>query len=94
MVRIQNNKKIVLEDSILWVVNAQNIIISNKKTKEQYILNYPEAAIWDLISRNSDVDLILEKMRVITNRKGLKKVEEVTRKTIHDWLKKNLIKEI
>ena len=88
------HKKIVIGDNVSWVVNDNNIVILCKKTKEQFIINYPEAAIWDLISRHSDLIMIIKKMRIITHKTGIKKVDALTKKTMQFWQVKKLIKAI
>ena len=94
MIQDLTHKKIVIGDNVSWVVNDNNIVIVCKKTKEQFIINYPEAAIWDLISRHSDLTMIIKKMRIITHKTSIKKVDALTKKTIQFWQVKKLIKAI
>ena len=86
--------KFRIEDHIQWVVNANHIVILDGKSKSKFTIHYPEAAIWDLLTRTSDLTMIIEKMSIITKSMGMNQVEEETVKTIRSWQTQKLIKKI
>ncbi|MCB9289781.1 MAG: hypothetical protein H6560_20925 [Lewinellaceae bacterium] len=45
------DKNITFLPHILWTVELQGIFVVDKQTGNHYFLHYPEAAVWDLLSR-------------------------------------------
>jgi hypothetical protein len=47
---------------IAWVVDKDGLIFFHQKTKTRHRMNYPEAAFWDLLSREMPYESITNMM--------------------------------
>jgi hypothetical protein len=73
-----------------WLVDAYGITLIEKKTGKVHYLNYPEAAIWDLMTRNYTSDRIIAMLSAILSLKQ-EKAEPLFFKTIKEWSDKGLL---
>ena len=67
-----------------WVVQPNGVLLVNDRLRTTLMVHYPEAAVWDLLTRNP-VDAVVRKMGYIA---GLDRAaaEDLVRSAIDRWL--------
>ena len=52
-------KKCIINPDISWIVDHASVKLINENTNTVKILNYPEAAIWDFITRGYPTEKLI-----------------------------------
>lgn len=87
------NKKYDKHLYVQSTVEDYGLFILNNKDKETYRIEYPDAAIWDLLCKQHSVSEITNLMSSILNDENKMKIKDNVVMQILDWNKKGLIKE-
>jgi hypothetical protein len=68
-----------------WTVQKEGLFLVRRDTGESIIVNYPEAALWDLVSRQVPIHRVM-KMMTFVNHADLDTVRSWIVKTIEIWM--------
>ena len=72
-----------LSPGVKWVVETHGLILTNGKETVRHVF-YPEAAIWDLISRGYRLHKIIPMMCAIASLQT-EQAEQLVLKTLEEW---------
>ena len=82
-------KKYRLSPNVRWVVERFTVTLTDGKGRVR-ALRYPEAAIWDLVSRGYAYDKVVPMMAHIAAR-DTAAADTLVRTTLEDWASDGLI---
>ena len=79
------------ETGVSWVVSDDAIHLFRKRDNGVRSLTYPEAALWDLMTRHSDAGKLEQMLRLITGDDTAANAAWLEA-TLEDWLRADLIR--
>ena len=77
--------KYCVAPGIKWAVEIDGIVLMDEKAGKTCFLSYPQAALWDLISRGVFFEKTLSMLSAIASLKP-EDAEAFIRKTLDDWV--------
>lgn len=75
---MSHGKKLQCAAQVVWVVEPQGIVLIHTLQGRRYPLAYPEAAVWDLLTRSRPVETICTMLELIAAISPSKSKELVT----------------
>jgi hypothetical protein len=75
---------------VSWIVETRGIHIINKQTNRTCFLNYPRAAIWDLMTRDNSFDRIITFISIISSVNRIK-ARQLVCESVEEWIKKGFL---
>ena len=78
------------QEDIGWVVEVKHIILIQSETGSTWTLSYPDATIWDLLTRNYSFDRIVYLLATVTSI-DLELAEQMVLGKLDEWLKVGIL---
>ncbi len=81
---------LVMMPFIKWSIESRGIFLINTVSKKSQFLDYPQAALWDLLSRGYPYDQIITMLSAILSKdkEGVKTIVQIS---IEEWLQNGFL---
>lgn len=73
---------------VVWAIESVGLVLIRRDTRKRLVLHYPEAALWDLLSRQVAFDRLIKMMAAIAGLE-LSAAREWVTKTINGWARES-----
>ena len=88
---MNKRNKYISEGHITWTMDLNCVKVYDSNSHKSSVIEYPEAALWDLIQQKYPADQIILMMAAIT-KDDKSHAEEWINKNIQAWLNGGLLK--
>ena len=85
-------RRYACKPEVAWVVEDDGILLVNRATGTTRFLGYPEAAVWDLLSRGRSFARAVSTLRATTERDAAE-AERLVRDCIRQWVDAGILTE-